>query len=348
MNKTRGAVKRPPSDTDSQDGTDEVLFWINKSGFPISESVWDRMFDHASKLHPGGESYINRIRTSKTSAAVSIPKAPIGGSSSDAERRVQVVQQYMCELQYNHTGTQFFDIKKYRPLNSQSESAKEMIKESLPIKCLEAVILGIYLTNGISGLERYPLSFRSVFGSKIHRHVVLVVCWNGLYGALGMSRREDLMHKPLHFTSLSDLVIDYIESYNQYHHKVNKLKIGFPVSHDPHSHEPIHWKGLAVNPCKMDKTELKQAVEKHAKDIRTWVRQAPFGTSYAPRSQATSYPTPSFSQTTPRVHKAADGNKSRPASMNGLERSCSRVSDAKGLKSTPHTPSNKLSFEMRI
>ena len=37
---------------------------------------------------------------------------------------------------------------------SQTETAKEMIKESLPIKCLEAVILGIYLTNGVPGLER--------------------------------------------------------------------------------------------------------------------------------------------------------------------------------------------------
>ena len=75
-----------------------------------------------------------------------------------------------------------------------------MIKEALPIKCLEAVILGIYLTNGITGLERYPLSFRSAFGSNVHQHVVLVVSWNGLFGALGMSRREDLMYKPLQFT----------------------------------------------------------------------------------------------------------------------------------------------------
>lgn len=139
---------------------------------------------------------------------------------------------------------------------SQSECAKEMIKESLPIKCLEAVILGIYLTNGISGLERYPMSFRSVFGSNIHRHVVLVVSCNGLYGALGMSRRDDLMHKPLQFTCLSDLVIDYIESYNQYHHRLNKLKIGFPVSHDPHSHEPIHWKGMYLNILKVHREIL--------------------------------------------------------------------------------------------
>lgn len=74
-----------------------------------------------------------------------------------------------------------------------------MIRESLPIKCLEAVILGIFLTNGLVGLERYPLSFRSVFSSNVHRHVVLAVSANGLYGALGMSRRDDLMYKPLRF-----------------------------------------------------------------------------------------------------------------------------------------------------
>jgi hypothetical protein len=28
-----------------------------------------------------------------------------------------------------------------------------MVKESLPIKCMEAVILGVYLTNGVPGLH---------------------------------------------------------------------------------------------------------------------------------------------------------------------------------------------------
>lgn len=41
-------------------------------------------------------------------------------------------------------------------------------------------------------------------------------------------------------------MIDFIESYNQYSHRVNKVKIGFPISHDPQSHEPIHWKGKGI------------------------------------------------------------------------------------------------------
>lgn len=68
----------------------------------------------------------------------------------------------------------------------------------------------------------------------------------------------------------------------------------------------LHIVGLAINPSKMGKSELRQAVEKHAKDIRVWIRQAPFGATYAPRPQASGYPTPSFSQNAPSRHKATD------------------------------------------
>lgn len=56
-----------------------------------------------------------------------------------------------------------------------------------------------YLTNGFLGVERFPLSFKSVFGGNVHRHVVLGIYYAGSYGTIGMSRREDLMYKPLTF-----------------------------------------------------------------------------------------------------------------------------------------------------
>lgn len=49
------------------------------------------------------------------------------------------------------------------------------------------------------GVERFTISFKSVFGGNAHRHVVLGIYYGGKYGALGMSRREDLMYKPLTF-----------------------------------------------------------------------------------------------------------------------------------------------------
>ena len=79
------------------------------------------------------------------------------------------------------------------------EIAKEMIQESLPIKCLEGVILSLYLTSPMLNTQRIAVGFKSKFDSMYFRHVVLVVQHGGLYGALGLSRRKDLMYKPLAF-----------------------------------------------------------------------------------------------------------------------------------------------------
>ena len=79
------------------------------------------------------------------------------------------------------------------------EIAKEMIQESLPIKCLEAVILSLYLTSPMLSTQRIAVGFKSRFDGMYFRHVVLVVQHGGLYGALGLSRRKDLMYKPLVF-----------------------------------------------------------------------------------------------------------------------------------------------------
>ena len=51
------------------------------------------------------------------------------------------------------------------------ELAKEMIHESLPIKCLEAVVLGLYLTVPVISLQRFPIGFKSVHNGKYHRYV---------------------------------------------------------------------------------------------------------------------------------------------------------------------------------
>ncbi|KAJ3607063.1 hypothetical protein NHX12_026578 [Muraenolepis orangiensis] len=132
------------------------------------------------------------------------------------------VQNYMKTLQYNHTGTQLFEIKKSRPLCGLMETAREMIRESLPIKCLEAVILAIYLTNGLTSLERFPISFKTQFSGHCFHHVVLGVYCNGRYGALGMSRRRDLMDKPLAYRTLGELVAEFEGSYKRYQHTLKK------------------------------------------------------------------------------------------------------------------------------
>eukprot|EP00833_Pecoramyces_ruminatium_P002533 jgi/Orpsp1_1/1176565/evm.model.c7180000058098.2 len=80
-----------------------------------------------------------------------IPKKPILGISSDEPSIVKLgkIQQYLNELGYNNLGIPFFEINKTSSYNSLMKVAKLMINTGLPIKCLEATILGIYLLNKI-------------------------------------------------------------------------------------------------------------------------------------------------------------------------------------------------------
>lgn len=66
------------------------------------------------------------------------------------------------------------------------------------------------------------------------RHIVLAVRHpgTGLWGAIGLSRRAELMDKPLKFASLADLMADYVASYGCWWHTVLRIRIGLPVPHD--------------------------------------------------------------------------------------------------------------------
>lgn len=39
-----------------------VLFWINRSGFPMDDRTWSRMWDHVARNHPEGVAMTDRIR----------------------------------------------------------------------------------------------------------------------------------------------------------------------------------------------------------------------------------------------------------------------------------------------
>ena len=49
------------------------------------------------------------------------------------------------------------------------EVAKEIIHESLPIKCLEAVIVALYLTTPLN-VQRIALGFKSKCGDMYYRY----------------------------------------------------------------------------------------------------------------------------------------------------------------------------------
>ena len=53
------------------------------------------------------------------------------------------------------------DLKKTEGMYRVSRTAKEIISQALPIKCVEACFLGAYLTVGVKGLTRLPIAFKS-------------------------------------------------------------------------------------------------------------------------------------------------------------------------------------------
>lgn len=168
---------------------------------------------------------------------------------------------------YNYTGTLYFDVSKNRSFKSIASTAKEILKEGLPIQCLEAVFLGAYLTAGILNLDRFPISFKTTAGATTHRHIVLGIHHHRQkWGALGLSRCDKLMNKDLKYDSLSELILDYCHEFENVYHHVLKVNVGFPFTHDIHSSERVQWRVLNVHIDSNSWTDTSKQIDSFGKD----------------------------------------------------------------------------------
>lgn len=178
------------------------------------------------------------------------PRAPTNfAPAASASWRLDRIQKYIGCLEYNHTGKNYFKIRKDRGAKRLAGTAREIIRESLPIKCIEAVFLGFYLTLGMTDIVRIPLRFQSSVeqnGRFVFKHIVLAVGHKGRWGAIGLSRKETLMHRKLQFESLAELIKDFHFSYGELGHSVQHVGIGLPFGHCEHSMEPIYWRPFMI------------------------------------------------------------------------------------------------------
>ena len=95
------------------------------------------------------------------------PTPPLNIEHVPITNRIKLIQSFINKLEYNHTNQNYFNLSKARPYSRVMDTAKKILRDCLPIKCLEAVFLGMYLTNKMDDIERIPVSFKSKFGGKV-------------------------------------------------------------------------------------------------------------------------------------------------------------------------------------
>jgi len=267
---------------------DTIIFYVNTSGFPLSKETTEQMWSFAKELQPQAADLISKLEAKDDYAQVAMLAPPhnhLNSPKLSTEEKLDKIQEYIDKLQYNHTGMQFFDIRKERPLAGLMDVARKIIDECLPIKCLEAVILSIYLTNELSTIDKFSIGFKTSSKGNVYRHVVLgVYCHSTCkFGALGTSRRSELAYKPLGYDTLSGLIQDYVDSYAVYLHKVKRVRIGLPIPNSNRSYESIPWNGVTVYPSSSSAKQLEwqKSVEKHSRSIRIYKSFCAFSLSHS-------------------------------------------------------------------
>ncbi|KAF1326343.1 hypothetical protein FI667_g8536, partial [Globisporangium splendens] len=177
------------------------------------------------------------------------------------------LQQAWQKVKHAKTLPDYFDVNKNRSFKSIVSTAKDILNEILPIQCLEAVFLASYLTANAPDLERFPISFKSVAGTNVHRHIILAVRHqHNKWGALGLSRSGKLMYKELKYASLSELIQDFCHEFELLYHRVLKVYVGFPFNHDIHSSEKVEWRVMNISLEFNEWVDAAQHLDSFAKD----------------------------------------------------------------------------------
>lgn len=192
------------------------------------------------------EAAIAAIRGNKDLPRPPYPTLPNMNAPAPMSAKIAAVQAYIEKLSYNFTGVNYFDVRKHRQMSRILETGREVTRQALPIKCVEAVFVGTYLTQGLKELERVPLSFRSQIDGVTYKHIVLAVKHNSKWGSIGLSRRRELYYKDLVYDSLAELFLEYKRSYERVFHTLRRVKVGLPLAHEIHAGEVICWGYISV------------------------------------------------------------------------------------------------------
>lgn len=217
------------------------------------------------RLHPSPARRSQLMRMLKEPAIKPIRSASL------RLKGLKEIQYFMrTSLQYNYLESTFWTVKKSLPYRELFKIGAEIISLSLPIKCLEAVVVALYLTSNMPCV-RIAMSFKSISNEKPYRHIVLALRISDKsgdrWGAIGLSRKVDLQGKPATFKSLSDLVLEFKLSYERNNHTLIKVHIGLPAPHHYWSNESVVWIKLSL---RLDRqwSEISRDIDLHARSFQ--------------------------------------------------------------------------------
>ena len=210
------------------------------------------------------EAAIAAIRGNKDLPRPPYPTLPNMNAPAPMSAKIAAVQAYIEKLSYNFTGVNYFDVRKHRPMGRILETGREVTRQALPIKCVEAVFVAAYLTQGLKEIERVPFSFRSQIDGVTYKHIVLAVKHNSKWGSVGLSRRRELYYKDLVYDSLAELLLEYKRSYERVFHTLRRVKVGLPLPHEVHAGEIICWSYVSVK-C-LDASAASQTLADHGRN----------------------------------------------------------------------------------
>lgn len=247
--------------------------------FPLMRHLFKENYDVDQLKNTSNKnliSLINRHVENKIISKNVLPKPPVFIHRSSITEKMQKIQDYISSFLYNHTDIKPFKIRKDSSMKTLMTTAQIIVMQiliktkcAIPIKCLEAVVLAIYLTNKFLTTERFVITFHTEMNQVVYKHVVLGVCHNKLYGSLGLSRKDNLMYKHVKFESLYALIDEFIRCYSSHDHQgivlylrvVLKVYIGLPINRDEYSNVPIVWKHHCFLVHKLERKEFQGEID---------------------------------------------------------------------------------------
>jgi Vasohibin len=131
----------------------------------MSREMWTKLIASRLMLAYVQKNVIGTLSSAQLAAAQlsgsRMPAFPTNLHLVTSQLRLQRLQQYIEGFRYNFIPGYLHNVRKRRPFSEISKTARGIMTTGLPIKCIEAVFLALYLTCQHCEWERYPLGFKS-------------------------------------------------------------------------------------------------------------------------------------------------------------------------------------------